>query len=94
MRLLSSGLWRLTLTPRRLLTRHAPDIGRRLGGIGLVTLLGVLGLKVVQDVHPLGAVTVQALGKVEDIEVVSKVSEKVAVKVIIHAGHGVEITLL
>ena len=88
MRLLSSGWWRLTLTWRRL-TRHAPDVGRRLGLV-LVPLLGVLGLEVIQDVHPVTT----TLGKVEDVEVISEVSEEVTIQVIIHARHGVKITLL
>ena len=88
MRLLASGWWRLALTRRRL-TRHATDVGRRLGLV-LLPLLGVLGLEVVQDVHPVTT----TLGKVEDVEVISEVSEEVTVQVIIHARHGVKITLL
>ena len=88
MRLLASGWWRLALTWLRL-TWHATDVGRRLGLV-LVPLLGVLGLEVIQDVHPVTA----TLGKVEDVEVISEVSEEVTIQVIIHARHGVKITLL
>ena len=88
MRLLASGWWRLALTWLRL-TRQASDVGRRLGLV-LVPLLGVLGLEVIQDVHPVTA----TLGKVEDVEVISEVSEEVTIQVIIHARHGVKITLL
>ena len=90
MRLLTSRWWRLALTRGRLgLAWHASDVGRGLGLV-LLALLGLLGLKVVQDVHPLPS----TLGKVEDVEVISKVSEKVTIKIIVHAGHGVKITLL
>ena len=90
MRLLASWWLRLALTWLRL-TWHASDVGRRLGLV-LVPLLGVLSLslEVVQDVHPVTA----TLGKVEDVEVISEVSEEVTVQVIIHARHGVKITLL
>ena len=56
-----------------LLHRHASDEGCGLGLI-LAPLLGVLVLNVVQDVHPLGTITVRPLGKGEDIELVSRVS--------------------
>ena len=50
------------------LPRHATDVGWCLGLI-LSPLLGVLVHNVIQDVHPLGIVTLGPLGNVEDVEI-------------------------
>ena len=59
-----------------LLPRH---VGEGLGLI-LAPLLGVLVLNDIQDIHPPCTVTIRPHGKVEDVEIVFRVS-------IIHASH-------